>query len=96
MPRSTLQLRRPSLCPKCFGSDIRLILYGRPTGEAVEMIAHGDACLGQCAIGRWLPDWRCHQCGYEWFDPRDPAKQKLERLVEWLLHSSDDHTSLAA
>ena len=92
----TLQLRKPTICPQCSGTDIRLILYGCPNAEALGMIGGGEACLGCDAIDRWLPDWRCHDCGHEWFDPDDPAKQKLERLVERMLGPADEHMTLAA
>jgi hypothetical protein len=92
----TLGLRQPAKCPKCGGSDLRFILYGYPNIEALAMIVRGVACLGFSSIDRWLPDWRCYNCGHEWFDADDPAKQKLERLVERVLGPEDDHQPLAA
>ncbi len=57
---STLQLRKPTICPKCGGNDIRLILYGYPNAEALKMILRSEGCVGYRAMARWLPDWRCH------------------------------------
>jgi hypothetical protein len=95
-PGPVLQLRRPISCPKCRGREIRLILYGHPAAEALGMVWRGEACLGRRSIARWLPDWRCHDCGHEWFDPADPAKQELERLVERILAPAEKHWTLAA
>jgi hypothetical protein len=96
MSHPTLQLRRPGECPHCLGRDIRLILYGHPNREALGMISRGEACLGPCSLERWLPDWRCSACGHEWFDPDDPAKQRLEQLLERVLRFTETHTTLAA
>ncbi len=95
-PDSTLSLRKPATCPECGATDIRLILYGRPNAEALDLIWRGEACLGYRSIDRWLPDWRCHGCGHEWFDADDPAKQNLERLVERVLGPAEGRKTLAA
>lgn len=78
-------LLKPSICPKCGGSDIRRIVGGRPTSEGWEMIERGEAVLGSCFLDRKWNDWRCMDCLNEWYDPNDPARKEMEELLEKIL-----------
>jgi hypothetical protein len=84
-----IELRRPDACPKCGGADLRRIVYGRPTAEAMQQIERGEACLGECLVKPWLPDWRCHSCGHEWYVADDPGKQELESLLQRFIEKAD-------
>jgi hypothetical protein len=89
MSDSDLQLTKPTECPKCHATDVRRIIYGRPTPESFEKIQRGEAALGHCFIEPWLPDWRCGVCRHEWFVADDPAKQEMERLLQKIITESE-------
>jgi ribosomal protein L37AE/L43A len=89
MEDSPIELRKPDVCPKCSGMDVRRILYGRPTAESMQRVERGEACLGGCFIQPWLPDWRCHSCRHVWFVADDPSKQELERLLHSIIEKAD-------
>ncbi|MBM3459958.1 MAG: hypothetical protein FJX77_15665 [Armatimonadetes bacterium] len=75
------ELRRPTACPECGGTTILRIFYGYPTWEAWALVEDGQATLGGCFVSQWAPDWQCGVCRHEWFDPDDPVKQEMERLL---------------
>ena len=85
-----LELRKPDLCPKCGGSDIRRIVGGRPTQEAWDMIHRGEAVLGTCFESLDRPDWRCMTCRHQWFDPTDPARIELDQMLKRILERNQN------
>lgn len=72
------RLRKPAACPKCGRPRVQLILVGRPTPEGLEMLNRGEAVMGGCLIEENMPDWKCADCGDEWYDPTDPVRQEWE------------------
>jgi ribosomal protein L37AE/L43A len=96
MTDKPIELRKPDTCPKCDSTDVRRIIYGRPTAESLERIKRGEACLGHCFIEPWLPDWRCHACRHEWFVADDPGKQELERLLRSIIERAHEQKTPAA
>lgn len=83
------QLIKPAECPKCLSTDVRRIIYGRPTPESFEKIQRGEAALGHCFLEAWLPDWRCGVCRHEWFVADDPVKQEMEMLLQRILQNTN-------
>ena len=74
-------LRKPDECVECAGTSIRLICYGLPTDETLRRAQCDEIVLGGCTIVDDMPDWRCMDCGHEWFDPSDPVRIERDRLM---------------
>lgn len=72
---------KPPKCPRCGRSDIRGILYGRPTAEGFAKVQAGEWVLGDCVPNGTEPDWYCAACSFRWFDPDDPAWQERQTAI---------------
>lgn len=49
-------------CPACGSTQLVKILYGMPTGEALEASQRGEIGLGGCVIMPYSPDRACRRC----------------------------------
>jgi len=77
-------LRQPHACPVCAGTRILRILYGSPTADAMMAVDRGEALLGGCIVTPGQPDWECSRCRHRWYDPQDPARRRLDAVLEEL------------
>ncbi|WP_437313587.1 hypothetical protein [Sorangium sp. So ce385] len=48
------------------------------------LVQRGEALLGGSIIFAGWPDWACSRCRHRWHDPQDPARQKMDAVVEEL------------
>jgi len=51
-------------CPVCHSGDVRPILYGYPSAEAVEAAARGELLIGGSSSDANNPRWSCRSCGH--------------------------------
>jgi len=88
-----MELRRPKNCPRCGSSTFVEILYGRPIPEAMDAVDRGEITLGGCFIMPDQPDWECATCGHQWFDAKDPARIRRDKVLNDLINVyPSDHT----
>jgi hypothetical protein len=50
-------------CPRCGAADVRPILYGFPSSEAIDAADRGELVLGGCVVSEDDPDIACRACG---------------------------------
>ena len=68
-------------CPRCGSFGALEIVYGLPTGEAVEAAERGEIALGGCVIGEESPDYVCRTCRepLPWARPSDTKETSCPR-----------------
>jgi len=76
------QIRKPDACPSCGGTNVKPIMYGLPSNEGLERAARGDFVLGGCVVRHDRADWRCMDCDHAWYDPNDPARIRLDEMLD--------------
>jgi hypothetical protein len=47
-------------------------------------VKRGETVLGGCMVAPGQPDWECSSCRHRWYDPQDPAHQRVDALLEEL------------
>jgi transposase-like protein len=50
-------------CPTCGSTTTIPIVYGYPTGDAMERARRGEFALGGCISSADSPHWACTTCG---------------------------------
>jgi hypothetical protein len=83
-------LRKPESCPACGGKEIKQVMYGFPTKETMERAKRGEVVLGGCCVIDDMPDWQCSGFHHRWFDPTDPARIELDRLMDKIKQEADE------
>jgi len=77
--------RKPNMCPECSGVDIRFIVRGVPSEEAMKMVENSKAVLGGCFVNENMPMWRCMSCENEFTDDTDPKVTEFRELEKRIL-----------
>ena len=72
--------RKPAGCLGCEGTDVRFIIRGLPTDDAMREVDENRAVLAGCMVGEGMPMWRCMECGDEFSDEDDPAVIELRKI----------------
>lgn len=81
--RAASKRRRKHLCPRC-GGDSAEILYGMPTGEAMDAEARGElVCVG-CMPLPGGPEHLCLCCGFDWGLDSSGVRTADNRFDAWL------------
>lgn len=67
-PTSRPRPKRPAKCPKCGSANVRPVVYGLPSTEAMEAQARGELAVefGGCVISGNDPRWFCTDCRHSW------------------------------
>ena len=66
-------MARSHKCPKCQADGV-CIIYGYPGESLMEKAKAGKVALGGCVIEDNMPKWKCSECGHEWGNDDEMAR----------------------
>ena len=72
---------KPPKCPKCGGSKVVRVVYGRPSSELTEMAERREVVLGGCCVNGDEREWVCRECNHDFgrllFDDHPEDKKTI-------------------